>query len=218
MTGTSMLSESPEERRERLARLGADALMALSPTAAALGASFLAGVALFALPIVVLTAITTLGAILALPGATGPGTGARSGTAPQPDAAAALEVALSVTAFGVTGALVGVLRRARLRRAGVHTGAAGEISAPPELLVMFVCFVLIEAAHVVLEPRLLALFRSSPSTVGILLGVLLVLAWGGHRLWRWLADTLLWQLAPGPARQAAAAIVQAERRRSTGDA
>jgi hypothetical protein len=218
MTGGSMLTETPEERQERLARLAADALLALSPLFATLAASFLAGVALFALPIVVLTAITTLGAILALPGAIGPGSGARSSTVPQPDAAGALEVALSVAAFGLTGMLAGMLRRARVRRAGLHTGAAGELSALPELLVMFVCFVVIEAAHVVLEPRLLALFRSSPSTVGILLAVLLVLAWGGHRLWRWLADTLLWQLTPDQARQAAAAIVQAERRRSTGDA
>lgn len=213
-----MLTESPEERQERLARLAADALLALSPVSATLVASFLAGVALFALPIVVLTAIGLIGAILAMPGAAALGPGGRaSATAPQPDALAALEVALSVAAFGLTGTLAGMLRRARVRRAGLHTGVADELSALPELLLMFACFVLIEAAHVILEPRLLALFRSSPSAVGILLAVLLVLAWGGHRLWRWLADSVLWQLSPAQARQAAAALVQAERRRSLGD-
>lgn len=213
-----MLTESPEERQERLARLAADALLALSPVSVTLAASFLAGVALFALPIVVLTSITMLGAILAMPGAAALGPGGRgSTTTPQPDALAALEVALSVASFGLTGLLAGLLRRMRVRRAGLHTGGAAELSGVPEMLLMFACFVLIEAAHVVLEPRLLALFRSSPSTVGILVAVLLVLAWGGHRLWRWLADSVLWQLAPAQARQAAAALAQAERRRSLGD-
>ena len=209
-----MLTESPEERQERLARLAADALLALSPVSVTLAASFLAGVALFALPIVVLTSITMLGAILAMPGAATLGPGGRGSTTPQPDALAALEVALSVASFGLTGLLAGLLRRMRVRRAGLHTGGAAELSGVPELLLMFACFVLIEAAHVVLEPRLLALFRSSPSTVGILVAVL---PWGGHRLWRWLADSVLWQLAPAQARQTAAALAQAERRRSLGD-
>lgn len=212
-----MLTESREERQERLARLAADALLALSPVSATLVASFLAGVALFALPVVVLTAIALLGALLAMPGAAALGPGGRGSAAPQPDALAALEVALSVAAFGLTGTLAGMLRRARVRRAGLHAGVGGELSAMPELLLMFVCFVLIEAAHVLLEPRLLALFRSSPSAVAILLAVLLILAWGGHRLWRWLADSVLWQLSPAQARQAAMALVQAERRRSLGD-